>query len=190
MQETTSPLQGIAWNTDLLVLGFAAYILAGLFLLSSAGRGRPSYRVAAVFGTAARNLGVLRDAVQAKARGQAGAIYFVIGSGLLLAAFLMPNPLENWIFWAALGVELVVAFVFVATLRRQVELKLRSYLKTHLLDNPFAFEDNIGLTRDIGTLFGEPPQKDDTLEGYVARVRKVVGLADASSRHFRSTQRW
>jgi hypothetical protein len=190
VQEIAPPPDGMVWNVDFLVLGFASYILAGLFLLSSVGRGRPSYRVAAVFGTAARNLGVLRDAVQAKARGQAAALYFVGGSSLLAAAFLLPQPTETIVLWAGLGVELGIAIIFVTTLQRQVNLKLRHYLKTHLQDNPFAFEDNIGLTRDIGTLFGVPPKSEDTLEGYVAKVRKAIGLADAPSRLFRSSQRW
>jgi len=173
------------WNQDFLVLGFVAYILTGLLLFTSVGRGRPAYRVASVFGTAANSLGALRDAVQAKARGQLAALYFVAGSACLLASFQLPELTVPYLLWGGLIFELTVAVGFLALLKQLVASKLRRYLRSHLLQHPFNFEDHINLTRDVGELFGVSPHGDETLEGYVSKVRKAIGISDSPSRLFR-----
>lgn len=174
------------WNQDFVVLGFVAYIFTGLLLFTSVGRGRPSYRVAAVFGTAANSLGVLRDAVQAKARGQMAAIFFVGGSACLLAAFQWPQLTVPNLILIGLASEFLTAIIFLVILKKLVAAKLRHYLRNHLLQHPFDFENHISLTRDVGELFGVSPSGDETLEGYVAKVRKAVGIKENPSRLFRA----
>jgi len=179
------------WNLDWVFLGFLAYVLTGLFMFSSIGRGRPSYRLQVIFGTAANSLGSLRDAIHAKARGQAAALFFCLGSLLLLAGFLFPGP-SSPVVLAVGGVALLaLGLIYLLLLDRFVARTLRRSLRRHLQQYPFDFEGNINLTRDIGKLFGVPSGADDTLESYVAKVRAALGITEAPSRLFgrRGTRR-
>ncbi|MCH2113170.1 MAG: hypothetical protein MK213_09955, partial [Planctomycetes bacterium] len=164
MEEATAIAQAAPlWNPDYLVLGLISYVVAGLLFFISVGRGRPAYRVATVFGTAANGLGVLKDAVGTKARGQAASLYFVMGSGLLIAAFRFPGGTDPLRLWVGLGALVSIAILFTLILKPMVSTTTRRLLRQHLRQHPFPLEDHLSLTREIGALFGVVPSEDETL---------------------------
>ncbi len=180
-----------AWDLDFVVLGFLAYVLTGVFMFASIGRGRPSYRLQVVFGTAASSLGSLRDAIHAKVRGQAASVFFVIGSVLLALGFVLPGPsdLSLQLLGGGVLVGLGVLFLFVAD--AYVAGVLRRALRKHLRTHPFDFEHNIALARDIGDLFQVPTSGEDTLEKYCSRLRAELGISEPPSRLFgKTSKRW
>ena len=178
------PIPSLQANPDCLVLGFVCYLLAGFFFYSSLGRGRPRHRLRMIFDTGPRSLTVLRDAVLAKARGQAGATLIVTGSSFLLAGMLLPAPPLPYVQWGGAASLFLLAILFQALLAGHVRRSMRNAVKDHLSQHPFSFEDQISLTREIGDLFAVPSSREDTLEGYVAKVRHALGIKESPSRLF------
>lgn len=171
------PVQGGAvFDTDFLVLGVVAQLFAGLFLASAAGKGKPRHLLIDALGGTPRNLDFLRDAIQARARGQAGAVFLLAGAGLILAGLLLPGPSDAKVRAGGILLETVVAGAFLSALRSHAERSLRRAVRQYLLQQPFAFQDHIALTREIGELFGVASGGDETLEGFVKKVREAVGL--------------
>ncbi|MBT3341156.1 MAG: hypothetical protein HOM34_07210 [Planctomycetes bacterium] len=167
-------------DLDWVVLGFVCQFLAGAFLLSSMGRGRPRMRLASILGGAGLTLETLRNALHAKARGQAAALFFLLGNGLVLIGLLMPGPRNMRIEMIGVGALLFLALLFLLLLGRYVDNAMRRYIKVHLSLYPFSFEDNIQMTREIGALFGVESSGQDTLESFVSKVRDATGLPSTS----------
>ncbi|KAA3613470.1 MAG: hypothetical protein DWQ01_02805 [Planctomycetota bacterium] len=174
------------FDVDLVMLGFASQLLAGLLLGLSVGKGRPRRLLLELLGGTPPNLDYLRDAIQAKARGQAGAVAFVLGSILLLAGFTRSSTGGDWRVQAGGAVMLgVLTVAYLIFTDHYVARTLRRYLRDHLRQHPFPFHEHVQLTREIGELFGVPGGSDDTLDGYIAKVRQAVGISDRSSKVLR-----
>ncbi|RMH05581.1 MAG: hypothetical protein D6702_00025 [Planctomycetota bacterium] len=179
------------WDLDLVVLGFGCYVLTGAFMYASIGRGRPSYRLQVIFGTAASSLRPLRDAIHAKVLAQVASVFFAGGSVLLALGFLRPGPADLSFQLLGGGVLLAVGVLCLVFVDPYVSRVLRRVLRRHLRTHPFDFEGNIALARDIGDLFGVPTAPDDTLAVYVARLREALGIDEPPSRLFgRGGRRW
>jgi len=180
-------MAGLPYSQDLLVLGLTAQLVGGLLLGSSAEKGRPRSLLLNLLGGTPPSLSFLRDALHAKTRGQAGAAFFVLGSGLLLVGFLRPGGPGDWRVEAG-GVVLLLglAVAFLQLADNYVGSTLRRYLRDHFREHPdFPFERHIALTREIGQLFGVEGGAEETLESYVRKVRVAMGLADPPSRILR-----
>lgn len=191
MQAGTEPSVEMPWDLDFVILGFVSYVLTGAFMFSSIGRGRPSYRLQVVFGTAASSLGSLRDAIHAKVRGQAASVFFVIGSALLALGFLEPGPSDLSLQLLGGGILVGLSVLFLFLVDHYVASTLRRALRKHLRTHPFDFEGNIALAKDIGELFHVPSAADDTLAKYLARLRTALGISEPPSRLFGKTpKRW
>jgi len=52
----------------------------------------------------------------------------------------------------------------------------RRYVGAWLREHPPAFETDTNLAREIGELFGIPPQDGDTVQSYAQRLRQAIGL--------------
>ncbi len=170
-----------AFDPDLLVLGVVAHLVAGLLYGLSVGKGRPRRLLMELLGGTPRDLDYLRDAIQAKARGQAGAAYFSLGSLLLLLGFLdafgSPGADPRVQALGAAGLVLLAAAVL-AWSDRGVARRMRRYLRDYLQQHPYPLEENVNLAREIGELFSVPHSPDETLESYVRKVRQAVGMED------------
>ena len=61
----------------------------------------------------------------------------------------------------------------------------RRYLREYFLEHPPNLETDMALTQELGELFGIPSTGDDTVQGYLLRVRAKIGLSGAkpASRH-------
>lgn len=176
-----SPVQQLTLTVDLdsVVLGLVCFLIAGIFMILSIGRGRPRTRAQFVLGVSPETLSSLRASIMAKGRSMCSAIFFVIGTALLLAAFLLPgeaSPTKQ--YWGTGGL-MAFAATLLFLLDGHVRRVMRSHLRQELKAQEFAFEDHIGLTREIGELFGIEPKQGETLETYVRSVRSALGLPEA-----------
>lgn len=52
----------------------------------------------------------------------------------------------------------------------------KRYLREHFRESPPDLESDFELTRELGELFGIPSTGDDTVQGYLQRVRRAIGL--------------
>ena len=112
----------------------------------------------------------------AKGRSLVSALYFVVGNAFLLAGILIPDPASPTLqFWGAGGLAATAALLLFL-LDGHVRRVMRSHLRNELRSQGFAFEDHIGLTREIGELFGIEPKQGETLETYVRSVREALGV--------------
>lgn len=178
-----APVEPLALTADVdyVVLGLVCFLIAGIFMILSIGRGRPRTRAQFVLGVSPESLAGLRASITAKGRSMCSAIFFVIGTTLLLAAFLLPGEASPTKQYWGTGVLLVLAAAMLFLLDGHVRRVMRGHLRQELMAQDFAFEDHIGLTREIGELFGIEPKQGETLETYVRAVRKALGVPDAPS---------
>jgi hypothetical protein len=166
-------------DLDYVVLGLMCFLIAGIFMILSIGRGRPRTRAQFVLGVSAESLSGLRASIMAKGRSLCSAIFFVIGTTFLLGAFLLPGEASPSVQYWGSGVLLVIAGLLLFLLDGHVRRVMRSHLRHELKTQAFAFEDHIGLAREIGELFEIEPKQGETLESFVRSVRKAVGVPDS-----------
>ncbi len=173
-------------DAEVAALGFLCFVLASLFFLSSVGRDRPRQRIGALFGGPVATLAPLRGALLAKARAQAAAVLFLLGSSLLLVGALTPFDLGGFLFVASSVLLFLAAAAFRLLLGGYVATAMRRYLAAYLRNAAFPFEENVGLTREIGARFGVVTRPEDTMESYVTRLRAELGLDERSGAASRS----
>ena len=108
----------------------------------------------------------------------------LLGTGFLFASAWVvwesPFPLSLW----GGGGLVALAVCLQLLLESHVIRAMRNAVKEHLQKHPFSFEDQIALTREIGDLFGVASSQEDTLEGYVRKVRAGLGITIPPSRLF------
>lgn len=168
-------------DVDFVVLGLVCFLIAGVFMILSIGRGRPRTRAQFVLGVSPESLSGLRASVMAKGRSLCSAIFFVVGTTFLLAAFLLPGKASPSLQYWGTGVLVLMGALLLFLLDGHVRRVMRSHLRHELKTQDFAFEDHIGLAREIGELFDIEPKQGETLETFVRSVREAIGIP-ASSR--------
>ena len=52
----------------------------------------------------------------------------------------------------------------------------RRYVREYFQDQPPSLLGDPAMAREVGELFGIEPESEDTVESYVARVRRKVGV--------------
>ncbi len=171
-----------------MVVGLACN-LVGIFLLANSIVFRsPRHLIGEFFGVGQGTLRPLRDYVLNK-------IQVVIGFLFLTAGMV----LQVWSFWAQIenklpvliicGSLVAVAFgIYLAGLvysRRS----FRRYLREFFQANPFNFSQNMELTKQIGKAFGIAPAPEQSVEQYVAKVMRALGLDPKKPPFVARTQR-
>lgn len=169
------------FHPDLVVAGIVAELLAGLFFLSAVGRGRPRRIVMQFFEVRQTSLQFVRDAVAAKARGQATALLFFLGWAMMLAGFLFPGTEDSSLRAYLLATLFVLALLLWIAIKAGTPRTLRRYVREHLSTHDYPFEERPLVTRAIGDLFGVAPEEADTIAEYAARVRQRCSNADRPS---------
>ena len=172
-------------DPQLAVVSGVCVALAGVFHITSVGRERARHRLAMLLGARGRSLAPLRRAMEAKARGQAAAVYLILAGLAFSASYLVQIPFGPSFLWWAAGGLVAGGLGFLAALDGYVSNAMRRILQAHLRENPFSFEDNIAMTREIGDLFGVHSSPEDTLDTYLERLREALGIVEQPSRLFR-----
>ncbi len=171
-------------DPQLAILTGLCVVLSGIFHITSVGRERARHRLSLLMGTRGTSLAPLRRAMEAKARGQASAIYLVLGGVSFSASFLVVVDMGTIFTWVTGAVLIAGGLSFLFALDGYVSTAMRRMLQAHLREHPFPFEDNIAMTREIGELFGVQSSPEDTLDGYLVRLREVLGIDEEPSRLF------
>lgn len=178
LQALTSP------DPTLLGLGSCSLLLAGGFCFSGAGRDRAQFRTTLVLGTPVTSLRPLRAALQSKVRGQVGSCFLMVAGLLFLGSVTLELKVSELLLPVGAVFLLALSVLLVILQGKYVETAMRRYLQTHLREFPFSFEDHLGLTREIGELFGVSGAAEDTVERYVKRLRDKLGLKEPPSKLF------
>lgn len=150
--------------------------LVGIFLLANSIVFRsPRHLIVEFFTGGKGTLRPLRDYVLNK-------IQVVIGFLFLTAGLV----LQAWSFWAQIEDKLPVLIICGALVGAAFGVyvggtfysrrSFRKYLREYFRANPFNFAQNIGLTKQIGKAFGIMSQPDESVERYIAKVMRALGL--------------
>ncbi len=174
---------------DLALLGFAAFLTAGLLLWTAARHGCTATRVTALFGKTETTLASLRGAMEARGRTEMGLLFFVLGSALLAGSQLLQEMIPVWVLPGGLFAIFVSAALFLVLHPLVSRARLRRQLRAYLRATPFSFEDNIALAREVGALFDVEPVPEETLESYVNKVRLAMGMPSPGNQAFRPERR-
>lgn len=179
MPDDPSSVSAMPFDPDWVVMGLVCFLVAGLFMMTSVGRGRPHTRAQFVLGVTPESLSSLHASIMAKGRSMCSAIFFVVGTAMLLSGVLLPGEANPTLqFWGSAGI-LVIGGALLFLLEGHVNRVMRSHLRRQLTQHPFAFEDHIGLTREIGSLFGVEASQGETLENYIRLVCSAIGIPDS-----------
>lgn len=173
-------------DPQLAILTGLCVVLSGVFHISSVGRERARHRLVSLMGAPGTSLAPLRRAMEAKARGQASAIYLVLGGLSFSGSYLLQVPFGPSFTWVCAGVLVAGGIGFLLALEGYVSTAMRRLLQNYLREQPFPFEDHISLTREIGELFGVVSTAEDTLDDYLKRLRVALGIDEPPSHLFRT----
>lgn len=173
-------------DPQLAILTGLCVVLSGIFHISSVGRERARHRLVTLLGAPGTSLAPLRRAMEAKARGQASAVYLVIGGLAYSGSYLVKVEFGPAFTWICAGVLVAGGVGFLLALEGYVSNAMRRLLQSYLRQHPFPFEDHIALTREIGELFGVTSTPEDTLDDYLARLRVALDIDEPPSPLFRA----
>ena len=173
-----SPQDRLYGSPDWGVLGLILCIV-GCFLLANGilfrdTRGLLRER----FGGERPSLRTIRDFVFHRVQMALGFAFLLMGFGLQLFGHSIPAPdpgsRGSQALWIGLVVLLVIVLEFAGwwwsliSFRRHLREWFRSY--------PPDFESDTRMAREVGDLFGIASHAEDTVQSFVERLRKAVGL--------------
>ncbi|MFQ5506288.1 MAG: hypothetical protein ACE5F1_16085 [Planctomycetota bacterium] len=160
---------------EYLVIGLTCN-LVGIFLLANSIVFRsPRRLLEEFFGVGIGSIRPIRDYVLNK-------IQVIIGFLFLTAGFVL-QALSGWSWIVQKGPVLAIcgAIVTVAALVYFVgqlysRRSFRRYLCDFFQQHSFNFIQNMEMTKQIGKAFGILPAPEDSVEVYVAKVKRALGL--------------
>jgi hypothetical protein len=174
---------GLDAPPDWASLGLALTIV-GCFLLATAVLSRsPRDLIEERFGRRPA-LRSIREPIAGRVQLLLGFAFLTAGFGLqLLAHLLAPGaapppgatPESGFpAFW--IGLIVVCAAVLSMVAGWWSNVALRHHLRAYFREQPPDLETDMQLAREVGELFGIEPYEDDTVQAYVARLRREAGL--------------
>ncbi len=171
-------------DTDWFGVGLVLAII-GSFLLANAILFRhPRSLVQEHFRGARPRLQSIRDYVFHRVQVHLGFLFLLVGFGLQLYGHYRPRaPLESPefpVFAVGVVVLLVVAFEIAGWWLSHA--LFRRYVRDYFLRHPPDFDTDIELAREVGGLFGMRSSGDETVQSYVARLRRELGLPEPGRR--------
>jgi len=175
----TASLDRPDWVTIGLVLA-----IVGSFLLANAILFRnPRGMVEQIFGGAQLQLRSIREYIFHRVQVTLGFLFLLVGFGLQLYGHYDPPRVAVGGDFPALWVGLILLVaVALQVLGWMLSHNLfRRYVRDYLLRHQVNFEADMKLAREVGELFGLETSGDETVQSYVARLNRRLGL-DAAQR--------
>lgn len=175
---------GVDWVALGLVLAIAgSFLLANAILLR-----HPRDLVREHFGGERRRLSSIRGYVFHRVQVSLGFVLLLLGFGLQLVGrydSAAERAVEFPVGWIGLLVVLVGLLQLGGWWLSQ--LLFRIYVREYVVERNAELETDSGLAREVGELFGVEMLPEDTVRGYVARLRErlslpVPGTLDGRSR--------
>lgn len=160
---------------ELIVIGLAC-ILVGLFLLANSIVFRsPRHLIGEFFGVGQGTLRPLRDYILNKIQVVIGFLFLT--AGLVLQAWSFWNQIDNKLPTLII-IGVLVCFATGVWLVGNVYSRrsFQRYLGEFFSQHDFNFHQNIELTKQMGKAFGITTSPDESVEQYVAKVMRALGL--------------
>ncbi len=161
------------WHSVGLVLAGLGAFLIGIAVLARGHRGL----VSELLGARARGLVRLREMLFQRALLVVGFAWLAAGFALELLGHLHPVTSPSFpVAWA--GAILVATLALLGLAWAWALRAARSAVREHLLQAPRDLAADMGLARELGELFGVESRPEDTVETFVERLERSIGLPE------------
>lgn len=159
----------------LAVVGLTCNVVGVFFLANSIRFREPRKALEDALGVASRSLLRVRDTALNNMQVMLGFLFLT--TGFLLQVVAQWNmELTTLLMSAGIIVAAAAVYAIGAYSSRRAFRKL---LKEYFQSQPWSFQDDMALTKEIGEALGVPLDPDMTVEAYVHRVRQALGVKDA-----------
>lgn len=168
-----------AFGLGLVLVLIGAFLLANSILLR-----HPRTLVSEHFGGSREKLGSIRATIFHRLQVHLGFLFLLVGFALEIYGHYGVDPAsarqphEFAKSWVAVIAGTVVALELGGWWLSHA-LFLR-YVRAHFQANPPGLESDLALARELGDLFGIHGQGDDSVQSYLARIRRRIGLPETT----------
>ena len=165
---------------DLFGIGLVLSIVGCFLLANSILFRHPRTLVADFFQRAERRLASIREYIFHRVQVHLGFLYLLGGFGFQLFGHFRPQPAagdlprEFPVLW--IGVIALTVVVLELLGWWLSYMLFRKYVREHFRLHPPSLESNMHLARELGELFGIASQGDDSVQSYLLRIRRKIGL--------------
>lgn len=162
-------------HTELAVVGLTCNVVGVFFLANSIRFREPRKAIEDALGVGSRSLLRVRDTALNNMQVMLGFLFLT--TGFLLQVVAQWNmDLATLLLLAGIIVGAAAVYAVGAYNSRRIFRKL---LKEYFQSQPWSFQDDMALTKEIGEALDVPLDPDMTVEAYVHRVRQALGVKDA-----------
>jgi len=167
---------------DAFGLGLVLVLVGGFLLANSILLRHPRALVAEHFGAAREKLSSIRGVIFQRLQIHLGCFFMLVGFALEIyghyGAAAAPGS-EHVFSITWLGViALAVVGLELGGWWLSHSLFLR-FVREHFRAHPPALEGDLALARELGDLFGIQSTGNDSVQSYLARIRRRIGLAES-----------
>jgi len=162
-------------SPELVVVGLTCNVVGVFFLANSIRFREPRKALAESLGVGARSVMRIRDTALNNMQVMLGFLFLTTGF-LLQVVAQWSMQLSTLVFCAAIIAFAVAVYGIGAYSSRRAFRKL---LREFFQSEEWSFDD-MDLTKEIGAILGVPLTKDMTVEEYVHRVRRALGVQEPS----------
>ena len=159
-------------NPELAVVGLTCNVVGVFFLANSIRFREPRKALEDALGVSARSLLKVRDTALNNMQVMLGFLFLTTGF-LLQVVAKWDMALTTLLLCAAIIAFAAAVYAIGAYSSRRAFRKL---LCEFFQSEPWSFQDDMELTKEIGEALGVPLAKDMTVEAYVHRVRQALGV--------------
>ncbi len=169
---------------DWSVIGWVCAIVGAFLIANATLLEHPRHLVSRYFGPTRGRLQSVREYVYNRVQTTLGFGFLLAGFGLQLVGHYRVGVAEGRVGAAEGAAPLSLAWVGGIVLLAVVLLfggwwwslvAFRRYVREYFREHPQNLEAQPQIAREIGELFGIESEGDDTVEDYVARLRRKVG---------------
>ncbi len=177
------------FNADLLLTGSATHVIGLAFLANAALLSRPRRAIEDVFDTRPTTLGGCQDTELRKTQSLFGFGFLFAGFAFTFAGFATPSSPVSGLFALLLGLVVLLAAAAAVGSSRLARSTFKRHLREFFQKNrDWPFERHMELTMEVGEAFGIEHSEIDTVEEYVAKVRRVLGVPEDATRGGRGSR--
>jgi hypothetical protein len=159
-------------NPELAVVGLTCNVVGVFFLANSIRFREPRKALEDALGVSARSLLKVRDTALNNMQVMLGFLFLTTGF-LLQVVAKWDMALTTLLLCAAIIAFAAAVYAIGAYSSRRA---FRRLLREFFQSEPWSFQDDMELTKEIGEALGVPLSKDMTVEAYVHRVRQALGV--------------
>ncbi|MFY9345343.1 MAG: hypothetical protein WAT39_22825 [Planctomycetota bacterium] len=159
-------------NPELAVVGLTCNVVGVFFLANSIRFREPRKALADALGVAGRSLLKVRDTALNNMQVMLGFLFLTTGFLLQIVAMWDMEITTLLLCAGIIGFAAAVYSIGAYNSRRAFRRMLMEYFRSE----PWSFQDDMELTKEIGEVLGVANAKDMTVEAYVHQVRQALGV--------------